>query len=48
MSTRLSFDVFQMGLSGRIEQPATAGPFWAQAAIPDMVMIAKLFSYEFL
>jgi len=48
MSTRLSFDVFQMGLSGRIEQPATAGPFRARAAIPDMGMSAKLFSYEFL
>jgi hypothetical protein len=48
MSTRLSFDMFQMGLSGRIEQPATAGPFRARAAIPDMVMSAKLFSYEFL
>ena len=51
MSTRLSFDVFPMGLSGRIEQPATAGPsgpFRARAAIPDMVMIATLFSYEFL
>jgi|WetSurSiteA1Bulk_404760.scaffolds.fasta_scaffold16475_2 hypothetical protein len=45
MSTRLSFDVFQMGLSGRIEQPAPAGPFRARAAIPDMVMSAKLFSY---
>jgi hypothetical protein len=55
MSTRLSFDVFQMGLSGRIEQPARAGPFRARAAIPGsarcrsrMGMMGTLFSYEFL
>jgi len=55
MSTRLSFGVFETGLSGRIEQPATAGPFRVRAAIPGiarrrirMGMMATLFSYEFL
>jgi hypothetical protein len=33
MSTRLSFDVFQMGFSGRIEQAARIEPRRARAAI---------------